>query len=751
MTETKLKSEKLKSRIALLWRGIFLLCAAALFLSIFIVSVKINPARADGNRVIMLGFDGMDYNLTLKYMDQGDLPNFSRLEEMGIISPLLSTFPPESPVAWSAMITGTNPGKTGIFDFLRRNPETYFPELNMTNTIKPIEFLFDTIPTGLPVLENARQGDPLWVYAANSGVNTVGIMMPMNMPPDEAPGSRVLSGLGVPDAAKTMGTYIFYVDDIEVARARTGSTGGTEMGGMVLEVEREGNEATTILPGPFDPVHPGSGEKISVPVTMTIDPAGGTVDFRLENQTPFKFMIFFGGLIITLIICLILWPIIGRRLKGAGAGFRISLAIFLIAIAILGLISRPTVSIDSHQLSEGQWSDWIPVKFLITDWVGMEGFCRAYLIEADPEFQLYVSPVSIDPRGTMANISYPGSYAKDLLNEYGDFKTYGWDSETWAFNENVITEEMYLNDLFENWDNKAEMVFDQMDRDDWQLFTTVFQGTDHVSHMFWRLIDETHPMYDAELADLYGDSILCVYQRADDLVGRVLDEIMREGDNLIVMSDHGFQTWHKSVNLNTWLEDNGYLARKRSLLSNIMPEDVGGLFDPNNEFFMWVDWSDSQAYALGLGQIYINLEGRESEGIVTEAERSNLIDEIIAGLLEMEDPETGDRLLVNAYRGDDLYHGDNLEYAPDIVVGFAPGYRVSWQTTLGVSADQLVEPNMKKWSGDHCSFDRTACLGILLSTVPITVDDPELIDLTPSMLSLLGIDKPARCDGRVIF
>ncbi|MCK4720503.1 alkaline phosphatase family protein, partial [bacterium] len=215
MTETVLKSEKLKSRMALLWRGIFLLCAAALFLSIFIISVKINPARADGNRVIMLGFDGMDFGLTRKYMDQEELPNFSRLEEMGIISPLLSTFPPESPVAWSAMITGTNPGKTGIYDFLRRNPETYYPELNMTDTIKPVEFLFDTIPTGPPVLENARQGDPLWVYAANSGVNTVGIMMPMNMPPDEAPGSWVLSGLGVPDAAKTMGTYIFYVDDIE--------------------------------------------------------------------------------------------------------------------------------------------------------------------------------------------------------------------------------------------------------------------------------------------------------------------------------------------------------------------------------------------------------------------------------------------------------------------------------------------------------------------------------------------------------
>jgi predicted AlkP superfamily phosphohydrolase/phosphomutase len=388
---------------------------------------------------------------------------------------------------------------------------------------------------------------------------------------------------------------------------------------------------------------------------------------------------------------------------------------------------------------------------MITDWLGMEGFCRAYLIEADPEFQLYITPVNIDPRKTMANISYPPSYAPDLLNTYGDFKTYGWDSETWAMNENVISEQVFLDDLFENWDNKADMVVEQMKRDDWQLFSTVFQSTDHVSHMFWRLIDPEHPMYDPVLAEQYGDSILKVYQRADDLVGRVMNEIMRDGDNLIVMSDHGFQTWRKSVNLNRWLEDNGYLARKRNLLGSIMPSAVGELFDPNSQFFQWVDWSGTQAYALGLGQIYLNLDGREAHGIVTAAERSALIDEIIAGLLTMTDPETGERVILNAYRGDVIYHGDNMEYAPDIVVGFMPGYRVSWQTTLGVSATDLIDVNNKKWSGDHCSTDRSTCIGVLFSTIPITVDDPELIDLTPSMLSVFGIEKPSRCDGRVIF
>ena len=718
---------------------------------IFVLSMGTSPVRADSNRLIMLGFDGMDHKLVTQYMDEGLLPNLAGLRDSFTFSELYSTYPPESPVAWSAMVTGTNPGKTGVFDFLRRNPDNYFPELNMTITTQPIQFLFHTIPIRPPVLENARHGDSFWKYASDNGVNAIGVMMPMNMPPDEAPGSNVLSGLGVPDAAKTMGTYIYYVDNIEAAQERTGSTGGTEMGGTVIEVEREGNEITTTLPGPWNPTEAHSGEKVSIPVTMTVDPAADTVDFRLENRTPFQFLIFFAGLIVMLIICIILWPIMGRMLRNGWKGFGISFVLFIIVTAILYGVSRPTVSIDSYTLHQGQWEDWIEAKFLITDWLGMEGFCRAYLIETEPDLELYVTPVNIDPRGTAVNISYPASYAPDLLNKYGNFKTYGWDSETWAMNENVLPEEVYLEDCLYNWDMKAEMVLDQMRRDDWELFATVFQGTDHISHMFWRLIDEEHPMYDEELAAEYGDAILRIYQRADDLVGIVLNEIMREGDNLIVMSDHGFQTWRKSVNLNRWLEDNGYLVRQHSLLQSIMPSTVGALFDPNSEFLLWVDKSQTRAYALGLGQIYINLEGREKEGIVSVADRSVLIDEIIEGLKGMVDPETGGPVLLNAYRGDEIYHGDNMEYAPDIVVGFAPGYRVSWQTCLGVSANDLIEINMKKWSGDHCSTDRSTCIGVLFSTVPITVDDPELIDLTPSMLSLFGIDPPSRCDGRVIF
>jgi len=735
-------------------RGLFLVLALVVLSFVLLSGIR-DAAAAGDRRIVVLGFDGMDYHLAGRYMDEGKLPNLARLRERGIYVPLWSTTPPESPVAWSAFVTGTNPGKTGIFDFLRRNPETYFPELNMTDVVMTPEFLFATIPIKPAVLRNCRQGPSYWAYAAEAGVKTVGVMMPMNMPPDQAPGSKVLSGLGVPDIRRTMGTYVYYVDDLDMARERTGSTGGTEMGGRVMEVIREGDEVETFLPGPYSPVNPGSNEELRAPVTMTVDQSAHSVQFRILNQTPFRFIVFFGGAIISLIVAIILWGILARVMKGAARGFGPAALIFVLALAVLYAVSRPTKVTLAVDLNEHEWSRWVPVKYLVTDWVGVEGFFRLFLIEAAPDFQVYVTPVNIDPRGTAAALSYPTNFAPRLLDQYGNFKTYGWDSETWALNENVIDEDVYLEDLLDNWDIKAGIVVDLMKKEDWTLYSAVFQATDHVSHMFWRLLDPQHPMYDPDLAEQYGDSILRVYQRADALVGRVMDEVLDDDDVLLVMSDHGFQTWHKAVNLNRWLVDNGYLAEKFDPLAGLRrggsPSSVYELFSPGSQFFGWVDWSQSRAYALGLGQIYLNLEGRESQGIVTENERDALIDEIVAGLREMRDPDTGERMLVGVYPADEIYHGDSMTYAPDIVVGFAPGYRVSWQTCLGVAAEDLVEVNHKRWSGDHCSFDASTCLGVLFSTVPITVDDPSLIDLAPSILSLVGVEKPARCDGRVIF
>jgi len=734
---------------------LLLLILPAIIISSAALNISKAPAQENTSRVVVLGFDGADYNLFSRYLNEGQLPNFARLQERGIFEPLMSTTPPESPVAWSSFITGTNPGKTGIFDFLRRNPDTYFPELNMTD-VDPPEFAFDLIPVKAPVMTNARKGRAFWEYTAAAGVETVGVMMPMNMPPDEAEGVRILSGLGVPDMRKTMGTYVYYVEDIEVARENTGSEEGTEMGGRVIQVTRQGNEIETFLPGPFDIVDPDPSAELRLQAGMTVDPLARTVQFRLLGELPFKLGLFFGGIVLAIVLGIILGIVAGRRTSKGGIGFITGLIVIVLIGVIAFFISLPGTKERVVNVAEGEWSEWIPAEYLITDIIPAVGFFKIFLVEAEPDFQVYVTPVNIDPRRTNAALSFPKSFAPDLLDRFGYFKTYGWDSETWGLNENVISEDVFFDDLLENWDTKADMVLELMKDGDWELYSAVFQGTDHTSHMYWRFVDPEHPMYDEEMAEEYGDAILTVYQRADTLVGRVMDEVLDDNDELIVMSDHGFQTWRYSVNLNRWLVDNGYLAEKQSVLSDLLAgsEDessVYELFQPGSEFFQWVDWSRSRAYALGLGQIYLNLEGREAEGIVTGNERDELIDEIIAGLREMRNPINGERMIINAYRADELYHGDQLEYSPDIVIGFAPGYRVSWQTCLGTAANDLVETNLRKWSGDHCSLDPSGVRGILFSTVPITVDNPNLIDLAPSILSLFGIEKPEVCDGRVIF
>ncbi|HEX9745940.1 MAG TPA: alkaline phosphatase family protein [bacterium] len=742
-------------------RWIAAVCIPIFIFTYLVVTGNSAPLEAKTNRVIMLGFDGMDYELTKQYLSQGILPNLQALSEQGVFSALDSTNPSESPVAWSSMITGTNPGKTGVFDFLRRNPVTYFPELNMTDIVTPPEFLFDKMPIAPPVLENGRKGSSFWEYASQSSITMYGISVPMNMPPDTADGTYCLCGLGVPDARRTMGTYVYYVDDVEVARDRTGSEGSTEMGGRVIEVVQDQanpNLYTSILPGPYYPsTLPQKGSEMSADISMLVNPDNDTCDFTITNRSPFKFLVFFGGGLLTLVVGACIWAIGGTIMKSAVRGFGISLLFFIVGLGILGLISKPNIGEHKITLKKGEWSEWVPAKYLVTDWVGLNGFFKIYYIEGDPNFQLYVTPVSIDPRGTLgANLSYPSNYAQQLLSKYGYFKTYGWDSETWAFNENVIDEQAYLDDLLGNFHNKSEMALSEMKaHEDWEMFASIFFVTDHVQHMFYRLIDPLHPMYDPGLADQYGDSIKDVFIEADNFVGRVMNEVMEPGDVLIVISDHGFNSFRNSVNINRWLVDNGYLYEKPNLLSGLLSDDgdqsVSNLFDNQKKFFQWVDWSKSKAYALGLGQIYLNLEGRESQGIVTANEKDELIDEIIAGLKEMVDPATGTPMLINAYRADEIYHGDHMEYAPDIVVGFQDGYRVSWQTTLGVAAEDLVELNMKKWSGDHCSFDPSITQGVLFSNIGITKEEPSLLDIAPSMLSLLGAPKPDRMDGEIIF
>jgi predicted AlkP superfamily phosphohydrolase/phosphomutase len=171
----------------------------------------------------------------------------------------------------------------------------------------------------------------------------------------------------------------------------------------------------------------------------------------------------------------------------------------------------------------------------------------------------------------------------------------------------------------------------------------------------------------------------------------------------------------------------------------------GGTFWEN------VDWTRTKAYAMGLGQIYVNLQGREGHGIVPPSDSIAVQDALVSRLLTMTDPNTGARMVDAVYKRDDIYKGPFLNNASELQIGLADGYRVSWQSTLGGSPPGIVYPNMKKWSGDHGSYDYKQTAGTLISSRPLVGEPLDIMDIAPTVLKYFGLPIPSEIDGKPIF
>jgi predicted AlkP superfamily phosphohydrolase/phosphomutase len=257
---------------------------------------------------------------------------------------------------------------------------------------------------------------------------------------------------------------------------------------------------------------------------------------------------------------------------------------------------------------------------------------------------------------------------------------------------------------------------------------SVWTGTDRVAHLLWRLTDPSSPRYDAALAAIYGDAITDMYRRMDDIVGQVRARLA-DGTTLIVMSDHGFHLFSRQFHVNTWLIDCGYLVLKSGGTS-----------------ILDADWAQTRAYSLGTGQIYVNLQGREGQGIVTFGRIDALVDEIHDRLVVLTDPVGGAKVFVEVHKGRDLYVG-GAPGAPDLQLAFASGYQTSWATKLGGVGARQFEDNPKKWSGDHAASAEAETRGVLFVSHPVTLDEPGIEDLAPTLLSGLGVALPPDLDG----
>jgi predicted AlkP superfamily phosphohydrolase/phosphomutase len=261
----------------------------------------------------------------------------------------------------------------------------------------------------------------------------------------------------------------------------------------------------------------------------------------------------------------------------------------------------------------------------------------------------------------------------------------------------------------------------------------VFDATDRIQHMFWRYLDPAHPAR-TPTAGLHGDAIRELYRHNDALVGRAMAQLGAD-DVLMVVSDHGFTSFRRGVNLNRWLLNEGYLV--------LRPDRTGAA-----EWLRDVDWSRTRAYSIGLTGLFLNLKGREAGGVVPPgAEAVALKREIMEKLGGIVDEERGEIAIREVFDSADLYDGPYTGNAPDLLVGYNAGYRISWDGATGVVAGPVFSDNTRAWSGDH-SIDPRLVPGVLFCNRPIDTTDPSLIDIAPTALRLFGIEPPAYMDGR---
>ena len=396
-------------------------------------------------------------------------------------------------------------------------------------------------------------------------------------------------------------------------------------------------------------------------------------------------------------------------------------------------VAKLVVQDDEFVLKEGEWSDWIQVDFEAVPYlVSISAIGRFYLQQVRPYFRLYVTPLQIDPIQPAMPISTPEDWSHELAEELGYFYTQELPEDTKAFDEGIF-------DGREFW-QQAQFVFGELRRAlDYSLrnFTEgllffYFSSVDQGSHMLWRYMDEQHPNFSHDEKLALG--IQTLYQQIDEALGQVLLAV-DESTTVIVMSDHGFAPFNRGVNLNSWLLEKGYVKLKD-------PTKRG---DP---LFLNVDWSGTRAYAFGLNGLYVNLRGRERNGIVAPGtEYQQLLDELEADLLAMSDPESDENPVTLVVQTQRDFQGRNLDRAPDIVVGYNWGYRSSWESPLGEFTWEIFADNDRPWSGDH-GMDYRLVPGVLVSNRKITLEDPALYDLTVAVLDEYGIPKHPEMIGQ---
>lgn len=609
-------------------------------------------------KVIVVGLDGFEPTIVEAMLQAGELPQLARLRVHGSYTRLATTTPAQTPVAWSTFATGVNPGGHGVFDFLRRDPATYLPDLSLARFEQKNPFL-------PPHAVNLRRGDAVWDALTAHGVPSAIIRCPGTFPPSRIEG-RMLSGMGVPDLRGGLGTSTLLTTD-PGAIAKESE--------LVVPLTRDGERYLGHLVGPR------SGRKhrdLTLPISIRVEPSGSHAALYSEGEP--------------------------RRLE----------------------------------LRAGEWSGWLRVRFRAGMLQRASAVVRVLLMRTAPHLELYVSPANFDPRAPLYPIASPGDYAAELAGELsGAFYTAGMVEDHAGLTNGRYDESTFLAQCEDAMREREAMLHHELHRSDRGLVFALFDTPDRLQHMFWRFREPDHPSHEGDPSRCreFARVIEEHYRLCDRVVGDVL-EAADEGALVLVLSDHGFTSFRRGVHLNNWLHAHGYLV----LRGNETPSAAQG------DFLRAVDWDRTRAYALGLGSIYLNLAGREGNGIVAARDGEALAQRICEQLVELQDPADGRAPIVDAKTRSALYHGPFAQESPDVVVNFNAGYRVSWNTALGGFGEALIEDNRRRWGGDHIVAPLLVP-GVLFSSRPLASAGAAMVDVAPTILEALGVPVPSAMEG----
>lgn len=613
--------------------------------------------RAEMNKVVVVGLDGLEPKIVANLLAAGELPNLAKLAAQGGLTTVDTTSPAQTPVAWSTFATGVNPGGHGIFDFIRRDSRTYRPDLalNRHEASRP------WLP---PKAVNLRRGVAVWDRLAEAGIGSTIVRCPCTYPPSLGRG-RMLSGMGVPDLRGGLGTPTFYTTAGDPAPRESESV-----------VPLSGGSDQRIVTHLIGPGNPKDGRPLRCELTIEPAPGGESV-----------------------------------LIRAAGGAADLT-------------------------VRRGSWSDWLRVKFKAGPLQSIRGLVRFHLVGLEPRLELYASPINFDPEQPLFPISSPPGFARELAEEIGLFHTAGMIEDHIGLNNERIDEPAFLAQCDDAWREREAMMVHELNRFDQGMFYCLFDTPDRVQHLFWRYQEPDHPAHRGrEPSGEFLGVIDEQYRRADLMVGHALD-FADDQTLVIALSDHGFNSFQRGVHLNTWLHDKGLLVLREGVNAG-----DGSISFPGD-----IDWSRTRAYALGLGGIYLNLEGRDGQGIVKGGEADALSTTIAHELTGLVDPERREVAVREVKTRGELYSGPFADESPDLVVHFAAGYRVSWGASLGGVGVGHFEDNVKKWSGDHI-IDPALVPGVLAMNRGFRTEGARLLDLAPTILDALGVPNEPPMEG----